>query len=74
MRITTFDYIDRAVERLDKDRDLFKRAAGELIRYLETTFESDDEIVGVTERTKTAASLREKIIRNDLYKTCKAED
>lgn len=74
MKISTFEYIDRAVERLEKDRERFNRAAGELIRYLETTFESDDEIVGVTERTKTAASLREKIIRNDLYKTCDADE
>ncbi len=73
MKITTFDYIDKAVAVLERDRDAFTRAAAKLSVYLENALEQTDEVVGVTDRIKTAASLREKIIRNDLYKQYPAE-
>lgn len=73
MKIFTFEYIDNAVAVLERDRDNFTEAAGRLASFLEDALESSDEVVGVTDRIKTAASLREKIIRNDLYKQYPAE-
>ena len=67
MKIFTFEYIDNAVAVLERDRDNFTEAAGRLASCLEDALESSDEVVGVTDRIKTAASLREKIIRNRFY-------
>lgn len=74
MKITTFDYVDKAVACLDSNRDAFMRASGVLIVFLEESLNSYDEVVGVTQRIKTSPSLREKIIRNNLYKQYSAEE
>lgn len=73
MKIETFEYIDRAVARLEQDRTAFTQAATRIAAYLESALEAD-EVVGVTDRIKTPSSLREKIIRNDLYKQCAADE
>ena len=74
MKIDTFAYVDRVVNVLENDRAAFSQAAAELIAFLEQSLGGNDEIVGITDRIKTSASLREKIVRNGLYKQYPAEE
>lgn len=73
MRIETFDYVDKVVNILENERGGYAQAATELVAFLEQSLRAYDEVIGVTERIKTSASLREKIVRNGLYKQCEAE-
>lgn len=72
-RIDVFEYIDRAGAVLDENRGGFMRAAEKLTEYLESTFGDIDSMIGVTSRVKTSDSLKEKILRNSLYKSCSAD-
>lgn len=74
MRIETFDYVDKVVDALEVKRPIFAAAATDLVAFLEQSLHGCDEVVGVTERIKTSASLREKIVRNGLYKQYAADD
>ncbi len=72
-RIDVFDYIDRACNELEANFAGFSHAADKLTEYLDATFGVLDATVGVTSRIKTRDSLKEKILRNNLYKQCEAE-
>lgn len=66
--INVFRYIDRACAVLDENANGFARAAEKLTEFLENTFGDIDATVAVTSRIKTRDSLKEKILRNSLYK------
>ncbi len=68
MKIEAFDYIKRATKELNAQKAPLETAAAELSGYLQKIFESSDDAVSFISRIKTADSLREKIIRNELYK------
>lgn len=72
-RINVFDYIDKAANALDANAVGFAHAADKLTEYLETTFGGIDATVAVTSRIKTRDSLKEKILRNSLYKEFEPE-
>ncbi len=72
-KIDVFDYIERAANTLDANAVGFSHAADKLTEYLESTFGSIDATVAVTSRIKSRDSLREKILRNSLYKDADAE-
>lgn len=72
-RIDIFDYIERACAVLDENASGFAHAADRLTEYLQNTFGGIDSTVGVTSRIKTRDSLKEKILRNHLYKDHDAE-
>lgn len=72
--ISIFNYIDTAIEILEKDKDKYTAGAQKINSFLEEKFETFDEVVGVTFRIKSSQSLKEKIIRNNLYKAYKAEE
>lgn len=74
MRIKTFDYVDKVVDALENDREGFETAAAKLTEFLDESLNAYDEVVGVSERIKTTASLREKIVRNGLYKQYAADE
>ena len=67
-KIDVFTYIDKAANALDANAVGFSHAADKLTEYLESTFGGIDATVGVTSRIKTRDSLKEKILRNSLYK------
>lgn len=67
-RIDIFDYIEDACNTLDANLVGFSHAADKLTEYLTNTFGDIDATIGVTSRIKTRDSLKEKIIRNHLYK------
>lgn len=73
MKIEVFDYVERAAACLEENRDDLNRVAARITSCLENLFEGVDEMVSVTYRIKTAASLKEKIVRNALYKQYEAE-
>ena len=72
-KIDVFDYIERAATALDANAVGFAHAADKLTEFLETTFGEIDATVGVTSRIKSRNSLKEKILRNNLYKDYPAE-
>ncbi len=72
-RIDVFDYIERAAAVLDANLVGFTHAAEKLTEYLERTFGDFDATIGVTSRIKTRDSLKEKIVRNSLYKDAPAD-
>ena len=72
-KISIFDYIEQACNVLDLNIAGFSRAADKLTEYLQSTFGGIDATVGVTSRIKTRDSLKEKILRNGLYKNCGAD-
>ena len=72
-KINVFDYIDTACNILDEHSVGFSHAAEKLTEYLQSTFGVLDATVAVTSRIKTRDSLKEKILRNSLYKDYSAE-
>ena len=72
-RIDIFDYLERAAAVLDANLVGFTHAAEKLTEYLEHTFGDIDATIGVTSRIKTRDSLKEKIVRNSLYKDAPAD-
>ncbi len=73
-RLDIFDYIDTASTVLEQKRESYTKSAVKIAAFLEKAFEGEDALVGVTYRVKTGPSLKEKIIRNNLYKEHSAEN
>ena len=68
MKIQAFEFTRQAADAFRKRKGEFKRGADYVAEYLERIFEFKDEIISVSSRVKTADSLREKILRNEMYK------
>lgn len=73
-KLNVFKYIDEVCAVLENKRDSYVKCAEKISAYLEKALADFDALVGVTYRIKTSSSLREKIIRNNLYKQYSAED
>ena len=67
-KINVFDYIETACNILDEHAVGLSHAADRLTEYLQSTFGVLDATVAVTSRIKSRDSLKEKILRNSLYK------
>lgn len=75
MKLSIFDYIKTAVDILEKEKPNFEKTAIRLSEYLEKSLAGKyEEVVAVTSRIKTLNSLKEKIVRNSLYKIYSAEE
>lgn len=72
-KIDVFEYIEQAATVLDSNLVGFSHAADKLTEYLNSKFGNIDATVGVTSRIKTRDSLKEKILRNNLYRESPAE-
>lgn len=72
-KLDVFRYIDTASAILEEKRESYAKSAAKIAAYLERALEDFDALVGVTYRIKTGPSLKEKIIRNNLYKQYSAE-
>lgn len=73
MQIDIFDYVERAAASLEENRDALNRMGARITNFLEDMFDEVDETVSVTYRIKTATSLKEKIVRNAMYKHYEAD-
>ncbi|MDE7164316.1 MAG: hypothetical protein K2O04_02695 [Clostridiales bacterium] len=72
-KLEIFDYIERAAAVLDENLVKFTHAADKLTEYLTAKFGDIDATIGVTSRIKTRDSLKEKILRNNLYRDTSPE-
>ena len=72
-KLEVFDYIERAASVLDENLVRFTHAADKLTEYLTSKFGDIDATIGVTYRIKTRDSLKEKILRNNLYRDTSPE-
>lgn len=72
-KLDVFDYIETAATVLDSNMVGFSHAADKLTEFLTARFGDIDATIGVTSRIKTRDSLKEKILRNNLYKDAPAE-
>lgn len=68
-----FDYIERAAAVLDNSLVNFSHAAEKITEFLTAKFGNIDSVIGVTSRIKTRDSLKEKILRNNLYRETSAD-
>ncbi len=73
-KLDLFSYIDKACADLESKRESYNKSAAKISAYLEKELEEFDALVGVTHRIKSESSLREKIIRNNLYKQYSAQE
>ena len=68
-RLELFEIIEKTAELLEIDRPLYEKAAMEIIALLAPLLqEKNRQIVGLKSRVKSKNSLKEKIIRRELYK------
>lgn len=67
-KLDVFEYIERAASVLDDKLAGYSRAAEKITEYLSLSFEDVDTVIGVSSRIKTRDSLKEKILRNNLYR------
>ncbi len=72
-KIDVFEYIETAAGVLDANLVGFTHAADKLTEFLTARFGDIDATIGVTSRIKTRDSLKEKILRNNLYREAPAE-
>lgn len=72
-KLDVFRYIETASKILEEKRESYTKCAAKIAAFLEKAFFDEDAVVGVTYRVKTGASLKEKIIRNNLYKQYAAD-
>lgn len=68
-RFPCFDLIDEAAELLEQYSDTYVAASSEIVEKLYNCLYSNTrEVIGISSRVKTPDSVKEKIIRNELYK------
>ena len=72
-KLEVFEYIERAAAVLDDNLVGFSHAADKITEYLTSKFGDIDATIGVTSRIKTRDSLKEKILRNNLYRETSPE-
>lgn len=72
-KLEVFDYIETAARVLDENLVAFTHAADKLTEYLTGAFGNIDATIGVSSRIKTRDSLKEKILRNNLYRGTPAD-
>ncbi|MDE6401179.1 MAG: hypothetical protein K2L54_01045 [Clostridiales bacterium] len=72
-KIDVFEYIETAAGVLDSNLVGFTHAADKLTEFLTARFGDIDATIGVTSRIKTRDSLKEKILRNNLYREAPAD-
>lgn len=73
-KLEMFDYIERAATTLDDNLVNFTHAADKIAEFFTNRFGEIDATIGVTYRIKTRDSLKEKILRNNLYRESAPED
>ncbi len=68
-RMELFDIIEEATTLLERKRPVYEAALNEIVGLLTTVLQEDNQqIIAFKARLKTKTSLKEKIIRRELYK------
>ena len=67
MKLELFDFIDETLDILDKNSDKINNVALELEKFFTDSFFIKDHFLNVNYRIKSSESLKEKILRYNLY-------
>lgn len=67
MKLELFDFIEKTLKLIESNSDELNRVAAELEKFLTNTFFINDHFLNVNYRIKTPESLKEKILRHNLY-------
>ncbi len=67
MRLEIFDFIEETISVYEGKKALFREASKEVIEFIEDHFLELDNVINISARLKTCNSLKEKILRKDLY-------
>ena len=73
-KLSVFSYIEEACADLEKKRARYTENGEWITEYFEKALSDVEETVGVTYRIKASASLKEKLVRNNLYKRYSASE
>ncbi|NLM07238.1 MAG: hypothetical protein GX219_10055 [Tissierellia bacterium] len=74
MRLELFDFIDETIEYLESRKEFVETIAQDLERFFYQNFSSKDYFLNVSKRVKSYSSLKEKILRNNLFIEYKTPD
>ena len=67
MKLELFDYIDRTLQIVDENKDALNKVAESLESFFTDSLFINDHFLNVNYRIKSSDSLREKILRHNLY-------
>ena len=67
MQLLIFDFIDAAIDCKERETGRIENMAAGLEDFFDKLYRNNDYYLNVTKRIKSSASLREKILRNNLY-------
>lgn len=74
MKLELFKFIDKTLELIENDSDVLNRVAVELENFFTNSFFINDHFLNVNYRIKSPDSLKEKILRHNLYLTYKTPE
>jgi len=69
MKLELFDFIDNTLKLIENNSDELNRVAAELEKFFTNSFFINDHFLNVNYRIKSPDSLKEKILRHNLYLT-----
>jgi ppGpp synthetase/RelA/SpoT-type nucleotidyltranferase len=67
LKLELFDFIDKTLQIIDSKSDVLNRVADELDNFFTNSFFINDHFLNVNYRIKSSDSLKEKILRHNLY-------
>jgi len=67
MKLELFDFIDETLELIEQRRESINKVAAALEKFFTDSFFINDHFLNVSYRIKSPESLREKILRHNLY-------
>lgn len=68
MKLDIINFVDQAMDDITKNYGDLDQARLEIVDLMEELFKDDDYILNVNSRVKSPASVKEKILRNNIYK------
>lgn len=69
MKLEFFEYIEKVLKLIENQSDVLNKAADELENFFTNSFFINDHFLNVNYRIKSPESLKEKILRHNLYLT-----
>ncbi len=69
MKLELFEFIDKTLKLIENKSDVLNKVAGELENFFTNSLFINDHFLNVHHRIKTSDSLKEKILRHNLYLT-----
>ena len=70
LKLELFDFIDKTLNLIENNSDILNKVADELEKFFTNSLFINDHFLNVNYRIKSPESLKEKILRHNLYLTC----